>query len=111
MHGGALGDVDAVIGFASSNDDGVSSAKEAVLGSQIVLPGGDEMRNTLLKELAIDLDLCHRDWRWGRLQGEANGDGEKGKRLKLCWSSSGVGRGDARKSDSRVNGGLLGGVT
>ena len=38
VHGGALGDVDAVVGLASRNDDGVSSAKEAVLGSQIVLP-------------------------------------------------------------------------
>lgn len=50
-----------LLDLAHHHDHGRGTTEETILGSEVVLPGGHEVRDALLKDLAINLDLGHRD--------------------------------------------------
>lgn len=43
------------------DENGRGSPEQAILGPDVVLPGRRKVRNALLEEAAIDLDLGHDD--------------------------------------------------
>jgi hypothetical protein len=61
VDGVVLMEICGLFGFAHQNDNGRSSIENAFFGSHVILPGVCDMRDALLEELAVDLDLRHRD--------------------------------------------------
>jgi len=59
VHGVVLVEFGNLLDLAHHDNEGRDSAKEAIFGAEIILPGSDEVREALLEELAIDLDLRH----------------------------------------------------
>jgi hypothetical protein len=59
MHSVVLVEFGHFLDLAHHDDEGRGAAKQAILGSEVILPGGDEVREALLEELAVDLDLRH----------------------------------------------------
>lgn len=47
--------------LAHHHDHGRGAAEQAILCSEVILPGGNKVGDALLEELAVDLDLGHRD--------------------------------------------------
>jgi hypothetical protein len=66
MHSVVLVKLGGLLDLAHHDDNGRGTAEQALLGSQVILPGGREMREALLEELAVDLDLRHDDDGWER---------------------------------------------
>lgn len=50
-----------LLDLAHHHDQGRSAVKQTILGSEVVLPCCYKVRDALLEELAINLDLRHRD--------------------------------------------------
>ena len=48
-----------VLDFAHHDEDGRGAGKDAILGPQVVLPSVRKMRDALLEELHVDLDVRH----------------------------------------------------
>lgn len=61
MHSIVLVKFRCLLHLAHHHDNGRGSPEQALLGPQIILPGRREMRKALLEELAVDLDVRHRD--------------------------------------------------
>lgn len=59
MNGVVLVEFGNLLDLAHHDDEGRDAAKEPILGSEVILPGSDEVREALLEELAVDLDLRH----------------------------------------------------
>jgi hypothetical protein len=62
MHSVILVEFRVLLDLAHHNDNRRSTSEDAIVGGALVsLPGTDEMRDALVKELGIDLDLRHLD--------------------------------------------------
>lgn len=61
MHGVVLVKLGNLLHLAHHDENRRRSTKEPILGSQVIFPGRREMRNTLLEELAVNLDVRHCD--------------------------------------------------
>ncbi len=62
MHRIVLVEFGVLLHLAHHDDDGGDAGEDAIVGrALVVLPGTDEMRNALMEELGVDLDLCHLD--------------------------------------------------
>lgn len=60
MHRVVLVELGILLNLAHHDDDGGDGGEDAgIRGALVILPGIDEMRNALVKELGVDLDLCH----------------------------------------------------
>jgi hypothetical protein len=67
MHSVILVEFGILLHLAHHDDNGGDASEDAIVGgAPIILPGTNEMRYALVKELGVDLDLCHldRDWAW-----------------------------------------------
>lgn len=62
MHGIVLVEFRILLDLAHHDGDGGDAGENAILGGALIIfPSVDEMRNALMKELGVDLDLCHLD--------------------------------------------------
>ena len=61
MNGIVLVEFGDLLHLAHHHDNGRGSPEQALLGSQVILPGRRKMRKAVLEELALDLDVGHRD--------------------------------------------------
>ncbi len=59
MHGIVLVEFGALLDFAHHDDNRGGASEDRVAGPLVGLPGIDEMGDSLLEELAVDLDVCH----------------------------------------------------
>jgi hypothetical protein len=59
MHGIVLVELGIVLDFAHHDDDGGGAGEDGVAGAPVTLPGIDKVRDALLEELAVDLDIRH----------------------------------------------------
>lgn len=64
MHGIVLVEFGLLVNLAHQDDDGRCACEERVAGTLVGLPCGDEVRQALLEDLAVDFDFRHD----GRLQ-------------------------------------------
>lgn len=65
MHGVILVEFGILLHLAHHDDNGRDAGEDAIIGGAlIILPSTDEMRYALVKELRVDLDLCHLDGNW-----------------------------------------------
>lgn len=60
MNGVVLVEFGDLVDLAHHDDEGGCAAEKAIIGSKVILPRSNEMRDALLEELAVDLDLRHR---------------------------------------------------
>lgn len=62
MHGVVFVKFWILLDLSHHDDDGRDTGEDAIVGrALVVLPGADEMGDALVKELGVDLDLCHLD--------------------------------------------------
>ncbi len=79
VHGIVLVEFGVGVDLAHENENGRGAIEERVTGSLVGLPGIDEMRNALLEDFAVNLDVGHD----GRLtvQDSPDSGGDAGRRL------------------------------